>query len=76
MQEPDGVRLGKLRVTSRWLVLACLGLVACDDDHTGGVERAPRSQGVVQQGGGCDMVQDLGQLGIHPRAHARSQNDQ
>ena len=47
--------------------------VICTGDIT---QRATRRQRVVQQRRCRYLVQHLGQVGIHPRAHACRQNDQ
>ena len=53
-----------------------LGAVAGDHHHLVGRKAGAGLQGVVQQGRGGHLVQHLRQVGIHPRAHARGQNDQ
>ncbi len=46
------------------------------DDDAVGVQRLPRRQRVVEEGGGTHHMEDLGQVGIHPCALTCGQNDQ
>ena len=57
MQEPDGSRRGK---SSRWLVLACLSLVACD----GPPDRTP-TLGDADAAKGRLLVTDKGCVACH-----------
>ena len=50
--------------------------VACHHDHTLRPQRLTRPQRVMQQGGRTDMVQHFRQIGIHPRALSRREDNQ
>jgi phosphoglycolate phosphatase len=52
------------------------GLVTRHNDDAVGVQGLPRGQRVVEKGGGTYLMEDLGQVGIHPCALTCGQNDQ
>ena len=52
-----------------------LAPVAGDGDDARRFQRLGGRKRVVEEGGGGDLVQDLGQVGVHPRALTGCQND-